>query len=408
MKFLHIADLHLGQRHMQMNERFEDFFQTLHDIFQHAITDKVDFCIICGDMFDKKQLDAETLFRTTKMLTIMKEAHIPVFAIEGNHDQRLISDQYSFLDYLSQEGLLTLLRPESEDGKEKITLWDEATRKGSAYKFMAGEESVQIIGIGYITSSIQEEKIALLSEYFAEKPHEQTIVMMHGSIGGGIPGSLDKILLEPLKNHIDYIGLGHWHRHMEIDGWIYNPGSMEHTDINRDDISKGYFIVDITDGKKEVKFFESGKRPALRTTITLKNIETLEAATEFIDAHFKSFEDTYPKDIPLMCKCTLRGNITFSPLELSKKLIENIIRGHMPLLFLEYENLLTTPDMVFSGEIMTIADLSSASLEHEVLKKLVSENSEFKNEEDLPERIQETKKAILKKETPESIFSLLE
>lgn len=392
---------------MQMNERFEDFFQTLREIFEHAISEKVDFIIICGDMFDKKQLDAETLFRTTKLLSMMKEAAIPVFAIEGNHDQRLTSDHYSFLDYLSQEKLLTLLRPSLTEGKEYISPWDEETRTGSVYEISKDKEQLRLIGIGYITSSIQEEKISMLQSYFKEHSDIPAILMMHGSIGGGIPGSIDKALLEPLKEQVQYIGLGHWHRHMEVDNWIYNPGSMEHTDINRDDISKGYFIVNLEHGHKDVQFFESGKRPALRTTLTLKNITTLEEAKDFIEHHFEKLAEDYSKEIAIMCKCTLRGTIPFSPLELSKKTVETLIKTHLDLLFLEYENLLTTPDMVFSEEIMTIADISSEALEQEVIKKLVSENSEFKNETELSSSIPEIKKAILKKETPEHIFSLL-
>lgn len=368
---------------------------------------KFHFLHKCGDMFDKKQLDAETLFRTGNLLRTMQESGIPMFAIEGNHDQRLYEDHYSFLDYVSKQGLLTLLRPEVKDGKEHLSLWDETSRSGSVYDFSKHGEQVRIIGIGYITSSIQEEKIACITEFLTTTPFDHpTILMMHGSIGGGIPGSVSKEILEPLHEHVAYIGLGHWHRRMEIDGWIYNPGSMEHTDINRDDISKGYFLVEMSKYEKNVTFFESGKRPILSLRISLKGVQTLEEALKKITEEILVQKSAFDQSAPIMCKCTLRGVVTFNPLEISKKQVETIISEHISLLFLEFENLLTTKDMELS-EHLTLASLSSEELEGEVISHLLGKNSEFREEEHLMEKIRSIKKALLTKETPEHIISLL-
>ena len=405
MKFLHIADLHLGQRHMQLETRYNDFFETLRQIFEHAHKEQVDFIIICGDMFDKKQLDAESLLRTVALLKELQTKGIAVFAIEGNHDQRLFAEHNSFLDYLSQETLLTLLRPTIQDGKEHISSWDEKTRTGAQYTFSKGSEEVMLTGIGYITSSIQEEKLHMLTESLPKEHTSPHIVLMHGSVGGGIPGSIDKELLKPLQKHIDYLALGHWHRKMEIDGWICNPGSMEHTDINRDDISKGYFIVELTKEKKEVCFYESGKRPAVRLTITLQDTHTLEDALLTITEHLACSLPHSTEDI--MCKITVKGHVNFHPLELTKKHIEDIIRKTTPLLFLEFENILYTGSFIIE-EDLRMEDLSSEQLEKEIIQHLLTHSSEFQEETDLLQRTIHIKQGLLRKEDPVSILSLLE
>ncbi|MBK7934427.1 MAG: metallophosphoesterase [Acidobacteria bacterium] len=54
MKFLHIADVHLGCTRYQLAESPRDFFDAWVDVLQrYAIDEKVDFVIMCGDFFHK-------------------------------------------------------------------------------------------------------------------------------------------------------------------------------------------------------------------------------------------------------------------------------------------------------------------------------------------------------------------
>ena len=52
MKFLHIADIHLGCTRYQLEESPKDFFLAWYDALKKfAVEPQVDFVLICGDFF---------------------------------------------------------------------------------------------------------------------------------------------------------------------------------------------------------------------------------------------------------------------------------------------------------------------------------------------------------------------
>src|SRR3954449_3538219 len=118
MKFLHLADVHLGCTRYQLAESPRDFFDAWMDVLQrYAVDEKVDFVLMCGDFFHKRSVPPETMNYAVEGLTLMRDARIPVVAIEGNHDQKYTDNQFSWLRSLSAWGLLVLLEPETHEGK---------------------------------------------------------------------------------------------------------------------------------------------------------------------------------------------------------------------------------------------------------------------------------------------------
>src|SRR6476659_3965460 len=148
MKFLHIADVHLGCTRYQLPESPRDFFDAWMDVLRrYGIEEKVDFVLMCGDFFHKKAVPPETMNYAVEGLTMMQRAGIPVVAIEGNHDQRPTDNEFSWLRSLSRWGLVKLLEPtrvelsgseEIEAKAEKGTTlaykaWDDTTRRGGYF-----------------------------------------------------------------------------------------------------------------------------------------------------------------------------------------------------------------------------------------------------------------------------------
>src|SRR5215210_8232786 len=112
MKFLHLADIHLGCRRYNLEERTKDFFRAWYDVItNHAIAEKVDFVLIVGDFFDRRNIDPQAMNHAMAGLELLREAGIPVVAIEGNHDQRDTVSDHSWLRSLSGWGFLKLLEP---------------------------------------------------------------------------------------------------------------------------------------------------------------------------------------------------------------------------------------------------------------------------------------------------------
>src|SRR4051812_47372697 len=88
MKFLHLADIHLGCRRYNLEERTKDFFRAWRDVIEkHAIPQKIDFMLIAGDFFDRRNIDPQAMNHAMAGLKLLKEHDIPVVVIEGNHDQ---------------------------------------------------------------------------------------------------------------------------------------------------------------------------------------------------------------------------------------------------------------------------------------------------------------------------------
>ena len=56
-KFLHLADIHLGNQQYGLIDQFNDFGEAFLNALDFAIDQKVSFVLICGDLFDKTRMD---------------------------------------------------------------------------------------------------------------------------------------------------------------------------------------------------------------------------------------------------------------------------------------------------------------------------------------------------------------
>ena len=133
IKFLHLSDVHLGCRRYNLEERTKDFFRSWFDVVtRHAVPNEVDFVLIAGDFFDRRNIDPQTMNHAIAGLQKLKEADIPVVVIEGNHDRRDSVSPYSWMRSFCQAGLLILLEPKgSDESPIDLVSWDEEAREGS-------------------------------------------------------------------------------------------------------------------------------------------------------------------------------------------------------------------------------------------------------------------------------------
>ena len=111
MDFVHTADLHLGKRQYDMDQRFVDYGKTFLQVIEYAIANKVAFVLIAGDLFDQRNINAPTYIQANHVLMKLKQAGIPCIAIEGNHDKPFLKDGMSWLQSLEWEGLIQVIKP---------------------------------------------------------------------------------------------------------------------------------------------------------------------------------------------------------------------------------------------------------------------------------------------------------
>ncbi len=53
-----MADMHLGYRQYDLEQRFIDLGLTFKQIIEYAVLNKVEFVLISGDLFDKRSINA--------------------------------------------------------------------------------------------------------------------------------------------------------------------------------------------------------------------------------------------------------------------------------------------------------------------------------------------------------------
>ena len=85
MKFLHLADLHIGKRVNDFS-MIEDQRAILEQIVAIGSAQQIEAVFLAGDIYDKSQPAVEAIELFDDFLNQWKELGIPVFLISGNHD----------------------------------------------------------------------------------------------------------------------------------------------------------------------------------------------------------------------------------------------------------------------------------------------------------------------------------
>ena len=248
MKFLHLADVHLGCTRYQLAESPRDFFDAWIDVLQrYAVAEKVDFVLMCGDFFHKRSIPPETMNYAVEGLQLLKDNNIPVVTIEGNHDQKHNDSEYSWLRSLADWRLLHLLEPVSGDGSLSLNGWKRDECRGGFIDI----GRARIFGSHWYGAQANWAVPALTHEIKASRREGAFhIVMLHTDVEGHethpIP-ALSISSLNELKEAADYVAIGHTHRRFEIDNWAFNPGSIEITSISDYRETRGVFLVEVAD-----------------------------------------------------------------------------------------------------------------------------------------------------------------
>lgn len=107
--FIHAADLHLGYAQYGLEARREDFERAFQELVDRTIELKPDFLIIAGDLFHQARPSNITLEHTIRNFSRLREAGIPVLAVDGSHDSAPNVVTGSILNPLDSAGLIYYL-----------------------------------------------------------------------------------------------------------------------------------------------------------------------------------------------------------------------------------------------------------------------------------------------------------
>jgi len=107
--FVHVADLHLGYAQYNLDARRQDFDKAFKEVVDKTIELKPDFMLIAGDLFHQPRPSNVTLEAVITRFRCLREAGIPVFAVDGGHDSAPNTVTGTILNPLDSAGLLHYL-----------------------------------------------------------------------------------------------------------------------------------------------------------------------------------------------------------------------------------------------------------------------------------------------------------
>ena len=235
LRFVHLSDSHLGYRQYGLKQRLTDWSRATEEIVNYAIKNKVDFVLHSGDLFNSNLVDHTTLIHAIKILSPLKQAQIPFFVIDGNHDRRKGSQSDTANNVLQHLDLVDYLAPEADN-------LDTAMRE------IGG---TNILGLGYHGIYLRSK----IENFFNQMPDAPNIILLHAAVEHHVAeGHPDISLaeLEMLRPKAVYLALGHAHNSFRISDWIFNPGSPEYYRFTDQDYKRIFYDVKLEDGVAEV------------------------------------------------------------------------------------------------------------------------------------------------------------
>lgn len=243
MRFLHIADLHLGR---QMNDLslLPDQADILDQIVSIAEAERVDAVLVAGDVYQRSSPQAEAMALFDAFVSRLAALGKRVFVISGNHDSALRISYFASL--IRPSGVYVT---EAFDGKlqcvaleDGIAVWMLPFLRPSQVKRALPEAKI---------ATYQDAVEAVLRQADVD-PEKLNILLCHQFITGcetsdseeRAVGGLDDIAAN-VFDAFDYVALGHIHKPQRVlrDTLRYAGSPLKYS-FSEVDHKKSVAIVD--------------------------------------------------------------------------------------------------------------------------------------------------------------------
>lgn len=212
MRFLHLADLHLGKRVNEFS-MIEDQKYVLKQVLNIIDEHNVQSVLMAGDIYDKSVPSAEAVLLLNDFLTELSKKEIKTFVISGNHDS---AERIGFgSDIMSLAGI-HMAKPYTsevehitvEDEHGEITVYMLPFVKPATVKHVHKEEEI----------NTYDEAVSVVMKNVKLDTNKRNILIAHQYVSGGdrcdseniSVGGIDEVSGEHFKK-FDYVALGHLH-----------------------------------------------------------------------------------------------------------------------------------------------------------------------------------------------------
>jgi len=320
IRFIHTADFHFGIENygkidpkMGIHSRLLDFDKALQFCINHAVVQKVDFFLFCGDAYKTINPNPTQQKLLVKSFLQLYQANIPVIIIIGNHDNPLSFGKAHSLDIFKElplDGFYVIAKPEiihlkTANGPIQIVGIPWPTRTTIAIKQEHLSNSLGQLSdyICKAVASIIQEKARNLD------PAVPSVLAGHLTVSNGIFSGSEKraiygsdpcllpsqLAIQPF----DYIALGHLHRYQNLNptGYpaIVYSGSIERIDFGERNEEKGFCLVSIPEkNKASYEFIPIPTRPFIQIDVELH--PAIDQTQQILEAiHQKNIENAIIK-----------------------------------------------------------------------------------------------------------------
>ena len=266
MRFIHCADVHLdtplqglaqypGAPVSEIRNATRRAFEKVLDA---AVTERVDFLIIAGDLYDTGLKSFESALFFNKQMARLKDAGIDVYLIYGNHD--------------AASKLIKQLRPPSN-----VHIF----RASEPQTFTNDELRVAIHGQSFATPEVIED---LAANYPSPVPGFFNIGVLHTNLAGiSEHANYAPCTLESLKNKgYQYWALGHVHNRQILcsDPYIVYPGNIQGRH-GKEQGEKSCVLVTVSDtGAMSIETISTSAVPWFQADIDASDCQTADEVYE--------------------------------------------------------------------------------------------------------------------------------
>jgi len=270
MKFVHMADIHLGMSFKSAsfgksfgNKKREAIKKNLKQVISYIKENKIELLLIAGDFLEGDYVELRDLFDIKYLFESIPDTYIIMMA--GNHDP-----------------MVPMNNP---------------------YKLVMWPKHVHVIGINYGVVEIKALDTSIISvswnskgpltldkmkleEQINDTHSSQKIVMLHGDTYlKNDYFYMDSSYLANLN--VDYIALGHIHKKDIIKEKIVYPGSLEPLDFS-ENFEHGFIVGEINKGHLSIHYEHSMVLPMVVVDVDITGCDSyLEIVDKTKDEIFK-------------------------------------------------------------------------------------------------------------------------
>lgn len=340
LKFAHLGDCHLGGWKEQGLRLLN--FQSFQKAIDKCISEKVDFVIITGDLFDAAYPSIETLKETFQEFKRLYIERIPVFLIAGSHDYS--ASGKTFLDVLEKAGFCKNVAV-SEERNESIMLHPTLYKNVAFYGYPGKKTGLEV-------DDIQRIKIH-------DSPGMFKILLLHTAIKDAVGTLPIKAVDHEKLPKVDYLALSHLHVLYNRQNRVYSGPTFPNSISELEELKAGYFCI-----------FDNGK--IRREEIKIKEVVVvnciIDDAREAAHTIMESLENEFIKDKILILKLSgiiEKGKIS----DIDFRAIEDYVKKREVFTFIK-----STSKLHLSENELKIDLSETNNLEDNIIKKFEESN----------------------------------